>query len=65
MILLTEGPYRSLGKKLDVPLFYADSTIVERLRLSAVPSVVRQEGRNMVVSEFAVPRTTGKLSGGK
>jgi conjugal transfer pilus assembly protein TraW len=65
MLLLTEGPYRSLGKKLDVPLFYADSTIIERLRLSAVPSVVRQEGRNMIVSEFAVPRTAGKLPGGK
>lgn len=53
-LLLTEGPYRSLGKKLDVPLFYADSRIIERLRLSAVPSVVRQEGKVMVVREHAV-----------
>lgn len=56
MLLLTEGPYRTLGKKLDVPLFYADSAIIERLQLSAVPSVVRQEGKVMVVNEFAVPR---------
>ena len=54
MLLLTEGPYRSLGKKLDVPLFYADSTIIERLRLSALPSVVRQEGTVMVVREDAI-----------
>lgn len=56
MLLLTEGPYRTLEKKLDVPLFYADSAIIGRLRLSAVPSVVRQEGKVMVVNEFAVPR---------
>ncbi|BDV41518.1 hypothetical protein GURASL_04410 [Geotalea uraniireducens] len=56
MLLLTEGYYRSLGKRLDVPLFYADGAIVDRLRLEAVPSIVRQEGKVMVVNEFAVPR---------
>ena len=55
MLLLTEGPYRSLGKKLDVPLFYADSMIVERMRLSVVPSIVRQEGKVMMVHEYAIP----------
>jgi len=60
MCLLTEGHYRSLGEKLDVPLFYADSTIIGRLRLSALPSVVRQDGRSMVVTEVAVPRTDQK-----
>ncbi len=56
MLLLTEGHYGRLGKKLDVPLFYADSQIVERLHLTAVPSVVKQEGKEMVVREIAVPR---------
>lgn len=56
MLLLTEGNYGRLGKKLNVPLFYADSRIVERLQLSAVPSVVKQEGKEMVVREIAVPR---------
>lgn len=56
MLLLTEGQYGRLGKKLDVPLFYADSRIVERLRLVAVPSVVKQEGRTMVVKEIEVRR---------
>ncbi|HEY6874233.1 MAG TPA: hypothetical protein VI298_16025 [Geobacteraceae bacterium] len=60
MCLLTEGPYRSLGKKLDIPLFYADSTIIERLGLSALPSVVRQEGKVMVVHEHAVHQASGK-----
>jgi conjugal transfer pilus assembly protein TraW len=55
-LLLTEGNYGRLGKKLNVPLFYADSRIVERLQLSAVPTVVKQEGMEMVVREIAVPR---------
>ncbi|TWJ19695.1 hypothetical protein [Geobacter argillaceus] len=56
ILLLTEGHYGRLGKKLNVPLFYADSQIVERLHLAAVPSVVKQEGKEMVVREIAVPR---------
>ncbi len=56
MLLLTEGRYGRMGKKLAVPLFYADSQIVERLHLAAVPSVVKQEGKEMVVREIAVPR---------
>ena len=56
MLILTEGRYGRLEKKLDVPLFYADTRIVERLELAAVPSIVRQEGRVMVVHEVAVPR---------
>jgi len=56
MLLLIEGNYGRLGKKLNVPLFYDDSRIVERLQLSAVPSVVKQEGKEMVVREIAVPR---------
>ena len=55
MLILTGGPYQSLGRKLDVPLFYADSMLVERLQLSTVPSVVRQEGRAMMVHEYALP----------
>lgn len=58
MLLLTEGLYRSLGKKLDVPLFYVDSMLIERLQLLAVPSVVRQEGKVMMVHEYAIPATT-------
>lgn len=56
MLLLTEGRYARLGKKLNVSLFYADSQLVERLQLAAVPSIIRQEGREMAVREVAVPR---------
>jgi len=62
-LLLTEGRYGRLEKKLDVPLFYADKRIAERLRLERVPSVVRQEGRQMVVREIAVPQSAGKRHG--
>lgn len=63
MLLLTGGAYRSLGRKLNLPLFYADSRIIERLRISAVPSVVRQEGRAMVVREYAVSKRPEKRGG--
>ena len=56
MLLLTEGEYGRLGRKLEVPLFYADSRLAERLHLAAVPSVVRQEGRAMVVREIDIRR---------
>lgn len=65
MVLLTEGHYRKLGKKLDVPLFYADSTMIDRLRLSAVPAVVRQEGKVMVVQEFTLPSGRNRDVAGK
>lgn len=54
-LLLTEGRYGRLEKKLDIPLFYADTQIVDRLKLKAVPSIVRQEGKLMMVREVAVP----------
>lgn len=65
ILLLTEGRYGLLEKKLNVPLFYADSRIVERFKLVAVPSVVKQEGRAMVVREVALPRSAphGKKAG--
>jgi len=64
MLLLTEGRYGRLGKKLNVPLFYADTQLVERLQLAAVPSIIRQEGREMVVREVAVPRKAPNNKGG-
>ena len=54
MLLLTDGGYFELGKRLRRPVFYANSLIVDRLGLKAVPSVVRQNGRFMEVREYAV-----------
>lgn len=54
MLLLTDGSYFPLGDSLRRPVFYANSLIVERLGLKAVPSVARQKGRYMEVREYAV-----------
>jgi len=54
MLLLTDGNYFSLGDRLKRPVFYANSLIVDRLGLKAVPSVARQQGRYMEVREYAV-----------
>lgn len=53
MLLLTDGGYFELGKRLRRPVFYASALIVDRLGLKAVPSVVRQQGRFMEVREYA------------
>jgi conjugal transfer pilus assembly protein TraW len=54
MLLLTDGNYAVLGEGLGRPVFYANSLIVDRLGLKAVPSVARQQGRYMEVREYAV-----------
>jgi conjugal transfer pilus assembly protein TraW len=54
MLLLTDGNYAVLGEGLGRPVFYANSLIIDRLGLKAVPSVVRQQGRYMEVREYAV-----------
>lgn len=50
-LLLTEGSFGAVSKRISRPLFYADRKIIERLKLQAVPSVVRQKGRVMEVTE--------------
>ena len=64
MVLLTEGAYDKLERKLDRPLFYADLHLVERLRLSAVPAVVRQNGTVMEVREIDIRRVAPKVRAG-
>jgi conjugal transfer pilus assembly protein TraW len=55
-LLLSEGRFGAVSKRISRPLFYADRKIVERLKLKAVPSVIRQKGRVMEVKEIVVPR---------
>ena len=64
MVLLTEGAYDNLERKLDRPMFYADQQIVERLRLSAVPAVVRQNGTAIEVREIDIRRVATKSRNG-
>lgn len=55
-LLLTEGSFGLISKRISRPLFYADRKIVERLKLQAVPSVVRQKGRMMEITEVKLAK---------
>ena len=57
-ILLTKGSFGAVSKRISRPLFYADRKIVERFKLKAVPSVIKQKGRVMEVNEILVPDST-------
>jgi conjugal transfer pilus assembly protein TraW len=58
-LLLTEGNFGTVAKRVSRPMFYADRKIIERLKLKAVPSVIKQHGRLMEVTEVAL--TVGKV----
>jgi len=62
-LLLTEGSFGSVSKKISRPLFYADRKMVDRLKLKAVPSVIRQNGRFMEVAEVKLPIGQTKAAG--
>ena len=64
MLLLTEGSYQSVAKRVSRPVFYADRKIIDRLHLQAVPSVIRQKGRLLEVSEIDIRRTATKTGAG-
>jgi len=53
-LLLSEGNFGAVSKRISRPMFYADRKIIERLKLKAVPSVIRQKGRLMEVNEIVV-----------
>ena len=59
-LLLTEGSFGAVSKRISRPLFYADSKMIERLRLKAVPSVIKQKGRLMEVTELGLPVSKAK-----
>ena len=54
MILLSNGSYYDLAEKLERPVYYASTQIIKRLKLRAVPSVVRQSGKYLEVEEIAL-----------
>lgn len=53
-VSLTEGSALKLGEKLGRQLYYSNAIIVDRFKLVAVPSVIKREGRMMLVEEFDV-----------
>jgi conjugal transfer pilus assembly protein TraW len=54
-LLLTEGRYGPVAKRVNRPVFYANRKIIDRFRLKAVPSIIRQKGRLIEVTEVALP----------
>lgn len=62
-LLLTEGSFGSVSKKISRPLFYADRKMVDRFKLKAVPSVIRQNGRFIEVAEVKLPIGQTKVAG--
>ena len=53
-LLITDGFYYYLREEMGIPVFYSRELIVNRLQLKAVPSVVRQTGQYMEVTEIDV-----------
>ena len=64
MLLLTDGMCEVVAKRVSRPVFYADRKIINRLHLQAVPSIIRQKGRFMEVSEIDIRRTATKTGAG-
>lgn len=61
-LLLSEGNFGTVSRRTSRPLFYADRKIIERLKLKAVPSVIRQNGRVMEVVEVKLPAGHAKAN---
>jgi conjugal transfer pilus assembly protein TraW len=53
-LLLTDGPIFDLKNRMGRPLFLAGHNVVQRLKLQALPSIIRQDGSCMEVSEVVV-----------
>jgi conjugal transfer pilus assembly protein TraW len=54
-LLLTDGSYSELSRSLKRPVFYASMKLIEAFRIHSVPSVVRQSGAYMEVTEVRIP----------
>jgi len=54
-LLLTDGSYSELSRYLRRPVFYASTRLIEAFKIQVVPSVVRQSGAYMEVTEVRIP----------
>ena len=54
VLLITDGPFVDVSKEMMRPVYFADNRIKEKFELKALPSVVRQSGRAMEVTEYVV-----------
>ena len=53
-LAITEGPFVDLREKLGRKVFYSDQRIVDRFNLVAVPAVISQSGKMILVEEYDV-----------
>ena len=57
MLLITDGSYLNVRKKLNVlTVYYANKEIIERMGIKAVPSVAVQKGTELEVREYALKK---------
>jgi len=55
-LLITDGEFYDLAKTLKRPVFFASKHIIDVFRIKATPSVVRQKGSLMEVTEVDVSK---------
>jgi conjugal transfer pilus assembly protein TraW len=53
-LLISAGLAAPLIKQLKRPVFYLTKTIADRLQLTAVPCVISQNGKKMMVQEIKI-----------
>lgn len=59
-ILLTAGDAIALSEKTGRPLFILEERVKERLGLTVAPVIVAQEGKKLVLTEYAPPLSMGR-----
>ncbi|PZU12157.1 MAG: conjugal transfer protein TraW [Sphingobium sp.] len=59
-ILLTAGDALDLSERTGRPLFILEERVKERLGLTVAPVIVAQEGKKLVLSEYAPERSTDR-----
>ncbi len=61
VLLISDGSYEKLSKKLKRPVFYLTENIANRLKIEAVPSIIQQKGNLLEVKEINVEEKSSKL----
>ena len=59
-LMLTEGAFGVITKKVNRTVFYATTKIINRFQLAVVPSIIKQKGQYMEVTEV-VPTLSRKV----
>jgi conjugal transfer pilus assembly protein TraW len=55
-IMVTSGDLRVLMKKYKTPFYIANEAVIDRFSISAIPSVISQEGRLIRVEQLVPPK---------